>query len=61
MKRSARRQKMYVFTLYHRYCTIQYLWLYACCFDLANRSMADSEVRISKASYATKALGYSEL
>ena len=32
---------------------------YAC---LANRSMADSEVRISKAiSYATKALGYSEL
>ena len=32
------------------------------CFDLANRSMADSEVRISKAiSYATKALGYSEL
>ena len=35
---------------------------YACSFDLANRSMADSEVRISKAiSYATKALGYSEL
>ena len=35
---------------------------YACCFDLANRSMADSKVGISKAiSYATKALGYSEL
>ena len=51
MKRSARRQKMYV--LYT---------LYAQCFDLHNRSMADSEVRISKAiSYATKALGYSEL
>ena len=33
-----------------------------CCFDLANESMADSEVRISEAiSYATKALGYSEL
>ena len=35
---------------------------YPCCFDLANRSMGVSEVRISKAiSYATKALGYSEL
>ena len=49
MKRSARRQKC---------MSTQY----ACCFDLANRSMAVSEVRISKAiSYATKALGYSEL
>ena len=36
--------------------------LYACSFDLANTSMADYEVRISKViSYATKALGYSEL
>ena len=34
----------------------------ACCFDLANRFIDDSEVGISKAiSYATKALGYSEL
>ena len=56
MKHSARRQKMYVLYIYAIYM------LYACCFDLANRSMGDSEVRISKAiSYATKALGYSEL
>ena len=49
MKRSARRQNV---------CAT----LYACCFDLANRFMADSEVGISKAiSYTTKALGYSEL
>ena len=52
MKRSAHR-KNFIYVLYT---------LYACCFDLANRSMADSEVRISKAiSYVTKALGYSEL
>ena len=38
------------------------LYASACCFDLANRFMADSEVGISKTiSYATKALGYSEL
>ena len=50
MKRSARRQKNVCATLY------------ACCFDLANKFMADSEFGISKAiSYATKTLGYSEL
>ena len=52
MKRSVRRQKMYVLRSIH--------------FDLTSRStvdsMADSEVRISMAiSYATKALRYSEL
>ena len=58
MKRSAHLQKMYVLPWIN-----VYLWtLYACCFDLANRSMADSEVRINKAiSYATKALRYSKL